>query len=243
MMPIHTATPESIRRRRWRRLLRPLAFAAMLLAGAWYATSQVPAYVRQSDCLRYAPPPETLVFDNDRAAMARLLSSPGYGLVAATLDPPRPAAVGRISPALDPRFRVGTIFIHRLRSSEDYNQRLVMVAASIYNQVGDTDGLAWICAGSFSLCSLLPGSNCQQHAHTWYTLRRMPGQRLRFFAARPIANDPTGFTFDYELGDSHGTIDGWLHDDSTNGVVLRDRTGFGLSPPQMPDEVEVGATK
>ena len=238
-MTLTRTTPDGgfRRARRLRRVLPLIACAAVLVAGIWYLTAQLPPYVQQSRCSRFTLPPGTVVFANDPATMAQLLLSPDYGLVNPTPGFPDRAAAGRVSPSLDPHFKVGAIFIHRLRTAEDYNERLVLVGVSYYS-LTSSDELTWICADSFNVVSPLPGSNDRQRAHGWYMLRARPGERLRLFAGRPLANDPTGFTFDYELGGAHGTIDGWLHDDSKDGVVLRDRTGWVLTQTQSPDGTE-----
>lgn len=67
----------------------------------------------------------------------------------------------------------------------------------------------------------------------WYCLRERPGgpqpsqKRFRFFAGQPDAEDASHFTVQYEHGGHPGMIDGYLQDDGSVRLAVRDGPAQG----------------
>lgn len=224
---------ENRRRFRWPQIRR-VAWIVLTVAVIWYAVTQVPALVRQFRCARYAIPPENVVYDDDPAATAKLLSLPDYGEVMQLVGPfpMRAPPVGRISPSAYPiggyrnGFETGTVFLHTRRTFVGDSERLVFVSTTLQTTPGGYD--LWLCLTSLVPRSVMPGSSVEEVVRDGYRIAVPRGQRLRLFAGQPDPTDPTHFTFDYELGGSRGTIDGWLREDSIRGIALRARGGIIL---------------
>ena len=56
-----------------------------------------------------------------------------------------------------------------------------------------------------------------------------PDQPLKLYAGQPDPNDRTHFTIRYEAAGQEGIIDGWLKDDDTVRLVVRDGPGKGTA--------------
>ena len=53
-------------------------------------------------------------------------------------------------------------------------------------------------------------------------IRQVEFHRRRFFAGQPDPNDASHFSIDYEVEGEKGTIDGWLQDNDTVKMEVRD---------------------
>lgn len=60
-------------------------------------------------------------------------------------------------------------------------------------------------------------------------LRRWPRERIMFMAGQADPTDPSHFTIGYRLGEAAGTIDGWLLEDGTVKMQVRDGPAQTLS--------------
>ena len=104
----------------------------------------------------------------------------------------------------------------------------------------DADGRASLAEGDSTFLTIYPPGERQPVAFTWSPpANRNPEQirldssdNFRFYAGKPDPANPSQFTFDYDFGQQHGTVHGWLAADGT--VQLKPDTGAMLGSRWYP---------
>ena len=129
------------------------------------------------------------------------------------------------------------VFIHARRSRGGV-ERLIVVHESVV--AGGLPGLKALVAKSYVPASLKPGSRLRPIGE--HTLQH---PAMVIHAGVADTQDASHFTITYELDGQPGTIDGWLVDDRS--VVLEVRDGPlknpGLPPPASTSETRIPASR
>lgn len=206
----------------------------------------------QRQCMEYAPPPGTVVIETRAAEAERLLASGRGYVATRNDDPDawygrsvRPFCVATLEAPpglirLDPGFRgMGTAFLHRRRSPAAH-VRLVVVTCS--TRGGGTNGAYYssIYAGSAAVPAGWIGGELRWTRTTLVSLGDVdpffdvstdpPTARPTFvlYAGQPDPADESHFTIAFQFHGSYdrdwrpGTIDGWLRDDDSVRLAVRD---------------------
>jgi hypothetical protein len=214
------------RRRKAERWLIRLVILAVLAALIWklgpVAWRRVRLLYWQHSALRYAAPPDQVVYDNVPGDAKELLKTAGYyeeneddGRVSfpvkawqqfyAVFSPP-----GRNS--------LATLFVHE--RSNIHGTRLIVIEATVGLYSMSSSGGELLTATVFkpgSLFSepelLLDGDTCD--------VFHPRGARFKYFAGQPDPKDPTHFTIDCQIDGKPMKIDGWLRDDDKIDISTR----------------------
>lgn len=119
-----------------------------------------------------------------------------------------------------------TLFIHG-RRSPDGTRMLVLVPLMALE---DTEEVR---ADTFApVTDDEPG--LYHRAESQLVLRRWPHDRMTFMSGQADPNDESHFTIQYRLSDQSGTIDGWLADDGSVKMKVRDGPAETLLPSYKP---------
>jgi hypothetical protein len=234
------------RRHGLRRRVRRSALALLVLFGAYAgwrwglplgaALWEQGRYLSmQHGWLDHADPPNRVVFETDPGEVARLIASGDFDeasipSVSGYAPPIRSAGLRRgVYDELDRSFRPrggaggwygAGVLLRRLRSPGG-TERMVLAAAVLRQTPPDgVNAEVWWFASP--LATMRPGSRVGPGPHGKIQPYLKPGERVRIYAGQPDARDPSHFTAAYSVDDKGGTIDGWLRDDGTLDVRVRD---------------------
>ncbi|MDB5356793.1 MAG: hypothetical protein JWN24_3246 [Phycisphaerales bacterium] len=196
-------------RRRRRMLLTGVAIIVVLsvlhnrwLTPLWHR-AQVLYWQRQ--CMKYSAPPEAVVYAQG------VPDHPRSGLW------PLPEPWKR----LGYQWSCGTVFLHA-RSKPSGGERLVALDLVPFENGAASPGST---SPQLQAMTLNPGkSDGPKDAGDFYDLGMPlePDCPVRFFAGQPDPNDRAHFTVGYEINGQKGTIDGWLRNDETVKLDVRD---------------------
>ena len=119
-----------------------------------------------------------------------------------------------------------TLFIHG-RRSPDGTRMLVLVSLMALVDLEDLQ------ADTFApITDDEPG--LYHRAGSLLVMRRSPHERMTFMAGQPDPKDESHFTIQYRLNDQPGVIDGWLADDGSVNMKVRDGPAQALLPLSKP---------
>lgn len=175
----------------------------------------------------YAAAPDQIVYTEDPVLAQRLIEhDAGYvklGTAACYLQ----------KVLNEPRVPFGngppTLFIHG-RRSPDGTRMLVLVSLMAL------EGTEELRADAFAhVTDDEPG--LYRRAESQLVLRRWPHDRMTFMSGQPDPKDESHFTIQYRLNDQSGTIDGWITDDGSVNMKVRDGPIETLSPSSKPAPV------
>ena len=178
-------------------------------------------------CLRYAPPPELVVFEQDASQIARLMGSgAGYRVSnAGETDPPHawlsPGAYQYIPQS---GWAPHVAFMHG-RQSASGPERLVVIEFLAMREPRGPDHTVFFHPRVFAASVLRPGTQVRRNEDT-IRIRLAPDERLRLYAGRPDPSDASRFTIECLIGGERGTIEGRLHADDV--VTFRPVAGEAL---------------
>jgi hypothetical protein len=130
------------------------------------------------------------------------------------------------------RARVSTAvaFLGELRR-KDGRRRIAVVTGDVYHRPGWMDngapldpGHEQIRLGAYVLRpGTLTGPPAALNATDPALLALVPlGPQVRLYAGRPDPADPSHFTIEYQYGEARGVIDGWLRQDDSIELTVRD---------------------
>jgi hypothetical protein len=234
------------RRRRLRRHVLRFTLAAVVVLGAYAGWRWgLPLGAALWDQWRYlsmqrgwadhADPQDLVVFETDPGEVARLKSSGGYEDASipsvSGYNPPLPSAglragvYGELDRSFRPRGGAGGwygagVLLRRLRSPGG-TERIALVSAVLRQTPPDgVNAEVWWFASP--LATMRPGSRVGPGPHGKIQPYLKPGERVRIYAGQPDVRDPSHFTVPYSVDDKGGTIEGWLRDDGTLDVRVRD---------------------
>ena len=220
--------PPALRNPRLRRYALLLVIGAMVVITLLRAP-RIVNYVlllrQQRECLAYVAPPTQVVLETDAVEAKKLLAAgAGYHANAqgtlAYLVPPQWLAYH--TPIGGGFQTLGTVFLHE-RTSRNGVRCLVAVDANLIplgpRQVASL-GARIIRPGSV-FRGPRTGQNVTRGDGAQITFDR-DAQRLTIFAGQPDPNDSSHFTIDYELGGTRITLDGWLEDEQTVKIEIRE---------------------
>jgi hypothetical protein len=227
-----TRAARSLRVRR-ARLIAAAAFTAFVFSIVWRdARDEYHDYLvrrqlfaHQHRYLSYSPSPDLIAYDEDPAAQRRLLASSrnyvsigkGACYLPDVLNGPLRIGFGNGPPILfmhGRRSPGGTDFlvVVSVMSLDDYED----IRAEVHGPVTE---------GEVSL----PLSGTSQ-----LVVRRWPPEHLTFLFGQSDPSDPSHFTIGYRLGEKTGTLEGWLADDATVKMQVRDGPAQMLSTSPKP---------
>lgn len=111
------------------------------------------------------------------------------------------------------------VFMHRLHTPAG-RERLVLLTF-------DGPSFVWRSENPFRAQAADTGFSFRRLPSVWLKTVNFPfspkdTRPLRLFAGQPDPLDPTHFTIPYDLGGDPGTIDGWLQNDDSIKLLLRD---------------------
>src|SRR5687768_14991763 len=204
------AHPARQKRRRWKLWASIVLLAA---ATAFVAIRYVPDAIRrvrlaryERQCMAYTMPPTQVVYESDPAAAAKLRAGNAEYASLDGIDAYfTPTAWAKFNNAR--RVSIpshGTILLHG-RTSQDGPQVVVHGGVTI-----QPESVTF----SFSLAtpSAKPGGFMSRTRGDGLWIMPKPTDTFRVFAGQPDPNDPTHFTFVYELNGKKHTVDGWVED-------------------------------
>ena len=160
-------------------------------------------------CMRYAPPADLVVFEQDAQAAARLMGSgAGYHLTnAGEADPPHawlsPPAYAYIPQS---GWEPHVAFMHARRSA-DGPERLVVIEFLAMREPRGSDHTVLFHPRVFAASMLRPGKQVRRNDDT-VRIRLAPDERLRLYAGQPDPADPSRFTINCVVAGERGTIEG-----------------------------------
>lgn len=189
----------------------------------------------QHRAMTFQPPDRQIVYDDDPAHYRKLLDSGEFdeltgsysGSTAIRLEATWYEFAGATLP-YDHVVMNATLFLHELRKSNG-EARLVEIEGGIPRCVldgplpaGSRQSFGLWCrvmrpAGMFSDPQELSMTPFQVQCDSY-----SPTDRLRWFAGHIDHNDASHLTIDYELNGKSFTVDGWLRDDDTIALKVRD---------------------
>ncbi len=238
------------RKRRIRRVallvaLLLLGLAAWRWGGPWWRQAR---YLHcQARCLDYTAPPDMVVYEENAPDVDLLLAKGGgYRMLPRTdrtlREFYRQYRLAAYYPpelwAILPQQSAGIAFVHRRRSPRG-PERLVVVAASAGESFQDYGYFLAMGHGRvYEPATWESGSTLRLVRDSglfWHDLAHPPHalwcEGMRLFAGQADPSDESHFTIDYEtyrlvapgqLVPQRGTIDGWLRDDDSVQLQLRD---------------------
>ena len=213
------------RLRRYALLLVIGAIVVMTLLRAPRIVNYVLLLRHQRACMAYIAPPTQVILETDPIEAKKLLAADsGYDTnsqaTLAYLIPPQWLAYH--TPIGGSFQTSGTVFLHE-RTSRTNVRCLVAVDVNLIP-------LAPRQVASLGARIIRPGS-VLRGPRTGQSVTRGDGaqisfdrdaQRLTIFAGQPDPNDSSHFTIDYELDGAHITLDGWLEDEQTVKIEIRE---------------------
>lgn len=215
-----------VRRRRWRRYLLAMLLLAIIGTGVWFRKpiiGRAQLLYWQHQCLTYTRPPGVAItdangngdldFEVDSYWMNDGSTKYVYSLV------PECWKKLRYGPLATQEMRLGrsgTAFLHE-RVSPAGHRRLVHVECLMANALTLPEYLRCDVCTPATPWSALVGP--APHRQYQYSGRSVPAT---LYFGQPDPADASHFTIDFTAEDRRGTIDGWLQDDDTVRLKLRD---------------------
>ena len=231
--------PLSHRRQRLGRLGTFIILMLSLSAAGYKAAPRFWRHAKllywQHEAMIFQPPDRQVVYDDDPAHYRKLLDSGEFdeltgsysGSTAIRLEPTW-YEFADLSLADDRVVMSATLFLHELRNGKG-ESRLVEIEGGIPRWVldgplpaGSRQSFALWCrvmrpAGVFSDPRELSMTPFQVQCDSY-----SPTDRLKWYAGHVDPNDTSHLTIDYELNGNSFTVDGWLRDDDTVALKIRD---------------------
>jgi hypothetical protein len=240
--------PPKLRRVLRRRNLLRILLVACLAAATWVGVRRGPEWwyeashhYWESRCLAFQLPPETVVFETEPTAAARLLKSSDYFAYPTTMPGSPPIAARNVpSCALEALYRGSSeevtapppdafLFVHKLTSPKGVS-RVVFVCLTLKDfPVPDRVSNPPILIGAVSyrmeLSDYVDARDIRTRSFEWDGTHRnvmtdscfglwtgLNRRSLRVYAGQADPADPSHFTIRYEVDGRPGTIDGHLTD-------------------------------
>jgi hypothetical protein len=202
-----------------------LAIVAWRWGGEAARAAKVIYWSRQ--CMRYAPPADLVVFDQDAPHIARLMSAgAGYRVsTAGEADPPH-AWLSPAPYAYVPQsgWAPHVAFMHGRRSG-DGPERLVVVEFLPLREPHTVNHTVLFHPRVFATSVVRRPTQVRRNEDT-IRISLAPDERLRLYAGQPDSRDPSRFTIDCVIAGERGTIEGRLHADDV--VAFRPVAGDAL---------------
>ena len=120
--------------------------------------------------------------------------------------------------------RDGLAFLHERRSG--YNSRLIAVLPGFYYQTNQTNGVFGVKWHTWK-----PGWKCEKFKILEGVMLLPHAGHLQMFFGQPDSADAAHFTIKYDIDNIPGTIDGWLQNDDTVKLQIRDGPAMQSSLP------------
>ena len=224
-----------------RRVGRLVTFVVLVLALSAAGYKAAPIFWRRAKLLIWQhaamslePPEHQVVYDDDPAHYQKLLQSDEFEELTGSFSRSTAIHLERTwYEFADLAFPPGagsnaTLFLHELRNNKG-DSRLVEIEGGIPRWVldgpvpaGSRQSFGLWCrvmrlAGMFSDPQELSLTPFQVQCDTY-----SPTDRLRWYAGHVDASDSSHFTMEYELNGKSFTVDGWLADDDTVALKVRD---------------------
>jgi hypothetical protein len=185
----------------------------------------------QKTCMSYSASPQQVVYEEDPASVAKLLADPVGGYARGFWDRQnvgyKPPCFRRTVFDMFPFDTAESVpYLHERRSPSGH-QRVVAVGfkGKFDHWVRPMNSAAWIpCA-----VSGLPTVASHNEIISLFSNLKQ-GDSLRLYAGQSDTRDLSHFTIGYEVNDQSGTIDGWLLNDETVWLQVRD----GPALPAIP---------
>jgi hypothetical protein len=229
--------------------LRRLALAALAVAAVssflyfWKPISHRVALLKwQRECLRYLPAPDEVAYTNYPDGQELLKADNTYRTYNGTspdvygLCPPWAKFAQALAGGPNRQdasgyyYRPMIIFLHR-RQSPSGEPRLV----AVYAPAGDS--IEYVVLKIGTLISQPQRLKRSRGVTTGYSILNRRGEDpLRVYMGEPDPSDASHFTIRYETPSGSGVIDGWLRDDES--VALRVRDGPASMPAGYYEDVE-----
>jgi hypothetical protein len=195
--PLNYAPKLPTSRRAWRWAYRITLLAAIIIAVIqWGPTmwQRAQSIYWEQQCLAYLLPPDHVVFEvNQGKFIHSEYCTPMLRFMRTRIDPTMPPAV--------------PIFVHGMRRP-DGTRRLVILLV-MPDPIGN-DGFKFsYYAWDVSLSPQFANWNDLMRE----TIHGSLQQHWKFFAGQPDLNNPSHFTFDYELDGHRHTYDAWLNNE------------------------------
>jgi hypothetical protein len=202
-----------------------LAIVAWRWSGDAARAAQVIYWSRQ--CMRYSPPADLVVFEQDASRIAPLMrANAGYHVsTAGEADPPH-AWLSPQSYAFVPQsgWAPHVTFMHGRRSG-DGPERLVVIEFLALREPHTANHTVLFHPRVFATSMLRPPTQVRRNEDT-IRISLAPDERLRLYAGQPNPTDPSRFTIDCLIAGEHGTIEGQLRRGDV--VTFRPIAGAGL---------------
>jgi hypothetical protein len=196
--PLNYAPKPPAARRVWRRLYIAVFAMGIIIPAIWLwpgAWRRAELAYWEMKCLRFSQPPSHIVFEMNRG-----------NILHCELCMPRIRFEGIDSSRIVPS--IGTIFLHEMRRPNGMRCLLSLTVSPMFpiEQAG------------FRVQCLQWNISFWPHLSKWDYLTVAPGSgssqsHWKFYAGQPDANNPSHFTFDFELDGQRHTCDGWLDND------------------------------
>jgi len=238
------APPPALHRRRRTRLIAAALLLLVFAIGGAVAWRRYAPWLQQRNamlsaqraCLEYTPPPGSIVFQQaaDVTYEGKPWSQPSLR------QPNVPPAwqnyhARHVAPFSSiPNSSIqsqGTLFLHERRSLGGFRKLVAVELRVVWHEKGTTFQAA--------KRAIEPGTLRRDPRETWggptfpdpsktnLVGQMQPlfqadyGSAVRFFPGVPDPADPSRFTIDYQIGDRRETIDGYLDDDDSVTLKLR----------------------
>jgi hypothetical protein len=241
VLPYAPSGPRKLPLRRLSLTALALAILSCLLYFWKPISARVALLTWQRECLRYLPAPDEIAYTNypdgqeflkidktfrryNRTDPDVYRSCPAWAKFGECLaGPKRLDSAGYF-------YRPDIIFLHR-RQSPSGEPRLTVV----YAPIGASIGYDVLKIGS--LTSPPQRLKRSRGVTTGYTILNRRGEDpLRVYMGEPDPSEASHFTIRYETDSGNGVIDGWLRDDDS--VALRVRDGPARMPAGYYEEIE-----
>lgn len=219
------APGEPIRRRMRRRVLAATTIIVITLLylygpDLWSRVQNVYIWYRLST---YQADPKQIVYeDNPRGVTALLASGQGYASHAPAKGPPSAYLAPDVAGGAFGGSH-GTLFLHKRSASAD---KTTILALDLSERIDapQENGISFIVLVSYSrLLTWAKGlAGTEWKAVIFLKDAAVTGTPVRFFAGQPDAADESHFTIGYEIGGRLGVIDGWLMNDGSVNLKVRE---------------------
>jgi hypothetical protein len=196
----------------------------------------------QRECMTYAPSPAHVVYEEAPDAAAALIALGGgytrvktggnFNTPVAVHVPDRLTTLSKLTTA-PLRLRGATLFLHARTSPAGHRrivvvQRVATTLVPAFVPYTDLEIILMEPSWRAGLPRVLdpPDAGRILIAHDLDATTR----HLRIFAGQPDGDDGSHFTIVYESQGQRGTIDGWLRDDDTVRMKVRDGPAVRTAP-------------
>ncbi len=212
-----TFAPPWFKRERIRRGLIAITTVSLLLAaacGIYTNISRISLAYHRHQCMTFTAPPDRVVYESDPIKAKLLIASDQRYVVFE--DTIRTACAFSCQPWQRYNDRGEHVAFLHGRRKPDGDERLVAVLFS--------PPFEW--AGIFPCPYVEQAGKVQSYPNSGRSVKSLVGfaceQTLRVFAGQPDPTDESHFTIVYEARNQRGTIDGYLQNDDTITLTIRD---------------------